>query len=176
MSSIEIAQIANLAGQPAQILAIEFSVGVADHHAAAWRQQRDHAARQHVPARRSSGRLRTRIRESSRRPASGIGAGSARYRRRANGAASRSRAGPTSQSSDGGSRSKIERPWQVTILPANTKRPAYKFLRRGWRRRVRKVHAARMISRSARPGHSRDNRPPLAPVAPRNHGPARAAQ
>ena len=30
----------------------------------------------------------------------------------------------TSQSSDGGSRSKIERPWQVTILPANTKRPA----------------------------------------------------
>jgi hypothetical protein len=30
----------------------------------------------------------------------------------------------TSQSSDGGSRSKIERPWQVTILPAKTKRPA----------------------------------------------------
>ena len=30
----------------------------------------------------------------------------------------------TSQSSEGGSSSKIERPWQVTILPANTKRPA----------------------------------------------------
>jgi hypothetical protein len=30
----------------------------------------------------------------------------------------------TSQSSDGGSSVNTERPWQVTILPANTKRPA----------------------------------------------------
>ena len=44
-----VAQIADLAGQPAQIFAIEFSVGIAEHQRRL-RQQRDHAARQHVRA------------------------------------------------------------------------------------------------------------------------------
>ena len=44
-----VAQIADFAGQPAQIAAIEFAVGVAEHQRRL-RQQRDHAARQHVGA------------------------------------------------------------------------------------------------------------------------------
>ena len=117
-----IAQVADLARQSAQIAAVELAVGVAEHQRRL-RQQRDDAARQHVGA-AADRRACAPDSKSSRRPASGRWRGSARYRPRADAAASRNRAAPTSQSSDGGSRSKIERPWQVTILPANTKRPA----------------------------------------------------
>ena len=127
-----VAQIADLARQPAQIFAIEFAVGVAEHQRRL-RQQRDDAARQHVGA-AAERPLACPDSKSSRRPASGRWRGSARCRRRADAAASRSRAAPPpnlptaarDRRSSGRGRSRSCR---------RTRSGRHRSRRRGWRRR-----------------------------------------
>ncbi len=117
-----VAQIADLAGQPAQIAAIEFAVGVAEHQRRL-RQQRDHAARQHVGAaleRPLAGRIRDPVVDQRAR----IGAG-----QRGVGGAQMAQPAEAEQRDFPVFRRRFEiedraAVADVTILPAKTKRPA----------------------------------------------------